>query len=79
MSHKIRYKGKLEYIITKVCHQWVMSSEPLVVQVLITELPTWVEKKSKQTDLNYTPVPMLYFCGSSKCERNQILSKIAPL
>ena len=35
-----------------------MSSEPLVVRVLITELPTYMEKKSKQTDLNYTPVPM---------------------
>ena len=28
------------------------------VRVLITELPTLVEKKSKQTDLNDTPEPM---------------------
>ena len=35
-----------------------MSSKPLEVRVLITELPTLVEKKSKQTDLNDTPEPM---------------------
>ena len=36
-----------------------MTSEQLEVRVLITELPTSVEKKSKQTDLNDTPEPML--------------------
>ena len=36
-----------------------MSSKPLEVRVPITELPTLVEKKSKQTDLNDTPEPML--------------------
>ena len=36
-----------------------MSSKPLVVWVPITELPTLVEKKSKLTDLNDTPKPML--------------------
>ena len=35
-----------------------MTSKPLEVRVLITELPTQVEKKSKQTDLNDTPKPM---------------------
>ena len=35
-----------------------MSSEPLVVRVLITELPTCMEKKSKQTDLKDTPEQM---------------------
>ena len=42
----------------KLGDQRVMSSKPLEVQVLITELPTLVEKKSKQTDLNDTPEPM---------------------
>ena len=32
-----------------------MSSKPLEVRVLISELPTLVEKKAKQTDLNDTP------------------------
>ena len=32
-----------------------MSSKPLEVRVPITELPTLVEKKSKQTDLKDTP------------------------
>ena len=31
-----------------------MSSKPLEVRVPITELPTFVKKKSKQTDLNDT-------------------------
>ena len=35
-----------------------MSSKPLEVRVPITELPTLVEKKSKETDLNDTPEPM---------------------
>ena len=35
-----------------------MSLKPLEVRVPITELPTLVEKKSKQTDLNNTPEPM---------------------
>ena len=35
-----------------------MSSKLLEVRVPITELPTLVEKKSKQTDLNDTPEPM---------------------
>ena len=35
-----------------------MSSKPLEVQVPITELPTLVEKKSKQTDLSDTPEQM---------------------
>ena len=35
-----------------------MSFKPLEVRVPITELPTLVEKKSKQTDLNGTPEPM---------------------
>ena len=35
-----------------------MSSKPLEVRVPITELPTLVEKKSKQTDLNDTHEPM---------------------
>ena len=35
-----------------------MSSKPLEVQVPITELPTLMEKKSKQTDLKNTPEPM---------------------
>ena len=35
-----------------------MSSKPLEVRVLITELPTLVEKESEQTDLNDTPEPM---------------------
>ena len=35
-----------------------MSSEPLEVWVPITKLPTLVEKKSKQMDLNDTPEPM---------------------
>ena len=38
---------------TKIGHYWVMASEPLEVRVsavLITEMPTWAEKKSKQTD-----------------------------
>ena len=36
-----------------------MSSKLLEVWVSITELPTLVEKKSKLTDLNDTPKPML--------------------
>ena len=35
-----------------------MSSKPLEVRVPITELPTVVEKKSKQTDLNDTLEPL---------------------
>ena len=35
-----------------------MSSKPLEVRVPITELPTLVEKKSKQKDLHDTPKPM---------------------
>ena len=35
-----------------------MSSKPLGVQVPITELPTLVGKKLKQTDLNDTHKPM---------------------
>ena len=35
-----------------------MSLEPLEVQVSITEVPTLVEKKSKQMALSYTPVQM---------------------
>ena len=35
-----------------------MSSKPLEVWVPITELPTLVEKKSKQTDLNDTLEPL---------------------
>ena len=42
----------------KVCDEWVMSLKPLEVRVSITELPTLVEKKSKQMDLNNTPEPM---------------------
>ena len=35
-----------------------MTLKPLEVRVPITELPTLVEKKSKQMDLNDTPEPM---------------------
>ena len=35
-----------------------MSLKPLKVQVPLTELPTLVEKKSKQTYLSDTPEPM---------------------
>ena len=35
-----------------------MSSEPLEVRVLITEIPMYVEKNSKQMDLKDTPVLM---------------------
>jgi hypothetical protein len=36
----------------------VMSSKSLEVRGQITETPTLVDKKSKQTDLNDTPEPM---------------------
>ena len=35
-----------------------MTLKPLEIGVPITELPTYVEKKSKQMDLNDTPEPM---------------------
>ena len=42
----------------KIGHKWVMLSKPLEVRVLITELPTLVEKESKQTELNDIPEPI---------------------
>ena len=44
---------------SKVGDLRVMISKLVVLQVTITELPILVEKKSKQTDLNDTPQPML--------------------
>ena len=35
-----------------------MTSKPVVLRVPITELPTLVEQKSKQTALSDRPVPM---------------------
>ena len=48
-------------ILPKVGDLRVMKSKPLEERVPITELLTYVEKKSKQTDLKNTPEPMLLF------------------
>ena len=43
---------------TKLGYWWVLTSKPVEVRFLITDLPTLVERKLKQTDIDDRPEPL---------------------